>query len=173
MKIETIETQRLYLRGFEKTDVAFAMSVWNDPEMGEYLPDPSLENMDDGYRKSLESLGDDDTCCYLIAESKTSGDRIGTCSFMPMDDGLVYDIAYCVHKKYWRNGYATEMAQGMIAYAKQQGAKKITIVINQENVASNAIAQKLGFQVVGEKSYQKKGTTLEYTDYKYELVISI
>lgn len=46
------------------------MSVWNDPEMGEYLPDPSMENMDEEYRKSLESLGDDETCCYLISESK-------------------------------------------------------------------------------------------------------
>ncbi len=36
MKIEIIETERLYLRGFEKTDVEFAISVWNDPEMGEY-----------------------------------------------------------------------------------------------------------------------------------------
>lgn len=35
MKIEIIETQRLYLRGFKKNDVGFAMSVWNDPEMGE------------------------------------------------------------------------------------------------------------------------------------------
>ena len=39
MKIETIETERLYLRGFEKEDADFAISIWNDPEMGEYLGD--------------------------------------------------------------------------------------------------------------------------------------
>lgn len=92
MKIENIETQRLYLRGFEKEDVGFAMSVWNDPEMGEYLPDPTMENMNEEYRKSLETLGDDEECCYLISESKNTGDCIGTCSFIPSDGGLVYDI---------------------------------------------------------------------------------
>ena len=173
MKIENIETQRLYLRGFKKEDVGFAMSVWNDPEMGEYLPDPTMENMNEEYRKSLETLGDDEECCYLISESKKTGDCIGTCSFIPSDGGLVYDIAYCVHKKYWRNGYATEMAQGMIDYAKQNGAKKITVVVNKENEASNAIVNKLGFKVVGEKSYKKSGTNLVFSDYKYELNINV
>lgn len=172
MKIEKIETKRLYLRGFEKRDVVFAMSVWNDPEMGEYLPDPSMENMDEEYRKSLETLGDDEICCYLISESKQTGDRIGTCSFIPSEDGFVYDIAYCVHKKYWRNGYATEMAQGMIDYVKQNGAKKITVDVNKENAASNTIVKKLGFQVVGERSYKKSGTNLVFSDYQFELEIN-
>lgn len=173
MKIEKINTQRLYLRGFEKTDVGFAMSVWNDPEMGEYLPDPSMENMDEEYRKSLESLGDDETCCYLISESKKTGDRIGTCSFIPSKDGVTYDIAYCVHKKYWRNGYATEMVKGLIEYAKQCSAEKITVVVNKENTASNAIVKKLGFKIVGENSYKKSGTNIEFSDYKYELELIV
>lgn len=89
------------------------------------------------------------------------------------EDGFVYDIAYCVHKKYWRNGYATEMAQGMIDYARQHGAKKITVDVNKENAASNAIVKKLGFKVVGERSYKKSGTNLVFTDYKYELEINV
>lgn len=173
MKIEKIETPRLCLRGFVKTDVGFAMSVWNDPEMGEYLPDPSLENMDQEYRESLEALGEDEICCYLISESKMTGDRIGTCSFIPSEDGLVYDIAYCVHKNHWRNGYATEMAQGMIDYAKLHGANKITVNVNKENAASNAIVKKLGFHVVGESTYKKSGTSQVFTDYKYELLIEV
>ena len=113
MKIETIETERLYLRGFEKEDADFAISIWNDPEMGEYLGDPTLDHVDEAYRKSIEALGENKTCCYLISESKAGKERIGTCSFIPRQDGKVYDIAYCVHKKYWRNGYATEMVRGM------------------------------------------------------------
>lgn len=168
MKIERIETPRLFLRGFEKEDAGFAISIWNDPEMGEYLPDPSLENVDEEYLKSIELLGEDAECCYLISESKETGERIGTCSFIPDKDGKVYDIAYCVHKACWGNGYATEMARGMIDYARLHGAEKITVDVNKENAASNAIVRKLGFQVVGERSYKKKGTDLVFTDYKYE-----
>lgn len=98
MKIETIETERLYLRGFEKEDADFAISIWNDPEMGEYLGDPTLDHVDEAYRKSIEALGENKTCCYLISESKAGKERIGTCSFIPRQDGKVY-VAYCVQKK--------------------------------------------------------------------------
>ena len=27
-----------------------------------------------------------------------------SCCFIPSPNGKTYDIAYCVHKKYWRNG---------------------------------------------------------------------
>ncbi|BCN30830.1 GNAT family N-acetyltransferase [Anaeromicropila herbilytica] len=171
MKINRIETERLFLRGFEKDDAPFAISIWNDPEMGEYLSDPTEENMSDEYRKFIETLGDDENCCYLIAEFKKDAKRIGTCSFIPNEDGKVFDIAYCVHKNYWNNGYATEMVQGMIEYAKNKGAKKITVAVDKENGASNAVMRKLGFHVGSEGSYKKSGTELVFADYKYELCI--
>lgn len=173
MKITKIETQRLYLRGFTSSDARFAISIWNDSEMGEYLPDPSLEEIDQTYLSEIEQLGEDDTCCYLISEVKETKERIGTCSFIPSSDGKTYDIAYCVHKKYWRNGYATEMANGMIDYAKRNGAKKITVDVNKENIASNTVVKKLGFEVIGEKIYKKRGTDATYTDNKYELNINV
>ena len=169
MKIATIETPRLYLRGFEKEDARFAISIWNDPEMGEYLADEAMEEIDEEYLKEIEKLGEDETCCYLISELKETGERIGTCSFMPSGDGEVYDIAYCVHKKQWRKGYATEMIQGMIDHAKEQGAKKITVCVDKENVGSNAVVRKFGFTVAEESAYKKRGTDKMCADYKYEL----
>ena len=171
MRIETIETERLYLRGFQKEDADFAISIWNDPEMGEYLGDPTLDHVDEAYRKSIEALGESQTCCYLISESKDTGERIGTCSFIPRQEGKVYDIAYCVHKKYWRNGYATEMVKGMVDYAKGQGAEKITVSIDQANAASNAVVRKLGFTVAGEDTYRKRGTNRVSAEYRYELIV--
>ena len=168
MKIQPIETPRLLLRSFTREDARFAVSIWNDPEMGEYLPDEAMEEIDEAYLHMVEALGEDEECCYLIAEDKRTGERIGTCSFIPEEGGAVYDIAYCVHKKHWRNGYATEMAQGMIDYAHAQGARRITVRVNRENAASNRVAQKLGFTVVGEETYKKRGTDLQYTDYLYE-----
>ena len=169
MRVEIIETERLYLRGFQKEDAVFAISIWNDPEMGEYLPDEAMVEIDEVYLKEIEKLPEDEECCYMIAEFKDTHERVGTCSFIPSEDGKVYDIAYCVHMKYWRNGYATEMARGMVNYAKKQGASKVTVRVNKENAASNAIVKKIGFEVIGETSYQKRGTELEFCDYLYEL----
>ena len=63
------------------------------------------------------------------------------------------------------------MALGLIAYAKMQGADKVTVRVNKENIASNKVVKKLGFEVVGEKRYKKRGTDLEFVDYLYELSI--
>ena len=102
---------------------------------------------------------------------KNSLERVGTCSFMISDDKKVYDIAYCVHKNFWCQGYATEIAQGMIEYARRQGAEKVTIFVNQENTASNRVAQKCGGKIVSERTYKKKGTDSIMKDYKYEIVL--
>lgn len=169
MRVETMETERLYLRGFQKEDAVFAIGIWNDLEMGEYLPDQAMEEIDKVYLKEIEKLSEDEVCCYMIAEFKDTHERVGTCSFIASEDGKAYDIAYCVHKKYWRNGYATEMARGMVDYAKKHGASKVTVRVNKENTASNAIVKKMGFEVIGEKCYKKRGTELEFCDYLYEL----
>lgn len=169
MQIEPIQTTRLTLRPFQKEDARFAISIWNDPEMGEYLPDEAMEEIDEAYLKEVEALPEDDECCYLIAELPSTHERIGTCSFIPSEDGKVYDIAYCVHKKHWRNGYATEMAGGMVDYARKHGADKATVRVNRENAASNAVVRKCGFQVIGEGRYKKRGTDVEFCDFLYEL----
>ena len=101
MKIPNIETSRLILRGFTKEDALWAYSIWNNPEMGQYLPDEAKEEIDNEYLKMLEGLGEDEECCYLIPVFKDSLERVGTCSFMISEDKKVYDIAYCVHKKFW------------------------------------------------------------------------
>ena len=167
MKTPTTETPRLYLRGFQKEDARFAAGIWNDAEMGEYLPDEAMEELDEEYLHQLEQLGEDEECCYLIAEDKQSGERIGTCSFLPKDG--VYDLAYCVHKPVWGRGYAAEMAKGMAEYARSSKAKAVTIWVTEGNNASVRVAQKLGCVQDGKSSYQKRGTDKTYTDYRYFL----
>lgn len=171
MKIENIETARLILRGFTKEDALWAYSIWNNPEMGQYLPDEAKEGIDYEYLKQLEVLGDDEECCYLIPVFKDSLERVGTCSFMVSEDKKIYDIAYCVHKDFWCQGYATEIAQGLIAYARKQEAEKVTIFVGKENIASNRVAQKCGGKIVSENTYKKRGTDIIMKDYKYEVLL--
>lgn len=171
MRAEKIETSRLYLRSFEKEDARFAISIWNDPAMGEYLADEAMVEIDETYLKEIEELAEDDGCYYMISELKDTHERIGTCSFIISEEGKTYDIAYCVYKNYWRKGFATEMVGGMISYAKEHGAKKITVCVDQENVASNGVVRKHGFSVARESFYKKRGTGKECADYIYELEV--
>jgi len=172
MRVETIETERLNLRPFERTDARFAISIWNDKEMGEYLLDEAMEEISDEYLRMIEDLADDEECYYMIAENKDTRERIGTCSFILSEDGSTMDIAYCVLKKLWRNGYATEMARGMVAYAKTHGVEKVTISIAKDNAGSIGVARKLGCALKGEKLCVKRGEEEAHTVCLYELDIS-
>ena len=172
MRVETIETERLNLRPFERTDARFAISIWNDKEMGEYLLDEAMEEVSDEYLHMIEGLADDEECYYMIAENKESHERIGTCSFILSEDGTTMDIAYCVLKKLWRNGYATEMARGMVAYAKAHGIEKVAISIAKDNAGSIGVARKLGCALKEEKLCVKRGEEEAHTVCLYELDIS-
>lgn len=171
MRIEPIETSRLILRGFTKEDAFWAYSIWNDPEMGKYLADEAKEEIDPAYIKTLEGLGEDEECCYLIPVLKDSGQRVGTCSFIAGEDKKVYDIAYCVHRDFWRQGYATEMARGMIEFARGQGAEKVTVYVSKGNIPSNRVAVKCGGKIVDEKTFKKRGTDIIMEDYLYEILL--
>ena len=130
--------------------------------MGRLVRDPELRR----------TQNDIPVCSFSVAcdrdvKDKATGERVGTCSFMPKDG--VYDIAYCVSKEHWRKGYATEMARGMRDYARAQGGKKLTILIFKGNDASIAVAKKLGCHVASERPYQKKGSDRVLTEYKFEV----
>ena len=57
----------------------------------------------------------------------------------------------------------------MVDYARQHSASKVTARVNKDNIASNTIVKKMGFDIIGEKYYKKRGTELEFCDYVYEL----
>jgi RimJ/RimL family protein N-acetyltransferase len=61
------------------------------------------------------------------------------------------------------------MVGGMIGWAREQGAKKATILIFSENPGSNAIARKFGFRIAETRTVKKRGTDREFLEYKYEL----
>lgn len=172
MRIEPIITARLKLRGQEKADADFVLSIWNDREMGKYLSDPYQEAISEAYHRLIENLGDGEDGCYLIAESRETGERIGTISFFPTEDGKTYDIGYCIHKSFWRKGYGTEMVQGVVDYAKAHGVERITSPVAKANDGSNGVMRKCGFHVAGEGSFQKSGTDIVYPEYQYELLLN-
>ena len=118
------------------------------------------------------TLGDDEECCYLIPVMKEHPEqRVGTCSFLPLDEGKTYDLAYCVHPYFWKQGYATEMAQGMIEYARRQGAEKVTIWVSAENAASCRVAEKCGGIAATEKTYHKRNTDLVMKEIRYDITL--
>ncbi|MDO7205790.1 GNAT family N-acetyltransferase [Paraclostridium bifermentans] len=97
----------------KKEDTDFCLDIWLDDEMGKYLSDPPREKAADTYIKWKDTVEVYDGCYYFIAVSNENENYIGTCSAVPNKDKTHWDLGYAIHKKYWRQGYATEMIKAL------------------------------------------------------------
>ncbi len=167
MKIDgTICGDRLYLRSYDKNEVSFVSEMWFDKENGKYLSDPTSEFIDDVFRNALDEIQDIDDGYYFVA-CLNSGEKIGSASAFPNEDKTEYDIGYCIHKKFWRNGYGTEMVQILLGWIQKQGAKSVSAEVAVQNKGSRRLLEKLGFVVKKETEFKKYNMDISYKSYIY------
>jgi RimJ/RimL family protein N-acetyltransferase len=169
MTTKDIVTNRLILRSTREEDGPFCLSIWLDDEMGRYLADPPREKADEGELNFAKGIETQEGWYPFVAISKENGDSIGTCSAVPSDDQKHWDLGYCVHKKYWRQGYATEMIRALIEFGYGNGGRKFTASVACDNAGSNAVLRKLGFYVEKSGTFRKRHTNIVYNEYTYRL----
>ena len=169
MVTEDIITNRLVIKSTREEDGPLCLNIWLDDEMGKYLSDPPRDKADEDEMNFAKDIENQKGWYPFIAVLKESGEFIGTCSVVTSDDNKHWDLGYCVHKKYWREGYATEMIKALINFGYRNGGRKITADVAKENAGSNAVLKKLGFYVEKEGSFKKHGTDIVYGEYTYRL----
>lgn len=169
MTTEPILTERLVLRSTREADGPFCLSIWLDDEMGRYLADPPRDRADEAELNFAAGIEQDEGWYPFVAELRQTGERIGTCSLVPGADKTCWDLGYCVHRDYWRQGYAAEMIRAMIGFGRSRGGRVFTATAARENAGSNAVLRKLGFRVEKEGSFRKRLTDIVYPAYTYRL----
>jgi len=165
--IKYLETPRLTIRSWNKSDKEFTLSIWGDEENGKYMSDPSRENMDEEYLKCVDEMEDNPDGYYLIADSKEDGSPVGTCCIFPEDGN--FDIGYCIAKDHWNEGLATEMIDAIIHWIKAEGGKSITGEVADINLASVALLHKFGFSEDRKTSYKKWGEETYFDAHIFKL----
>jgi RimJ/RimL family protein N-acetyltransferase len=111
---------------------------------------------------SSYNISDNDFWIFAV-ERKKDRSFIGTVAFVKSEDhGEVRDkdnlilnikedeceIGYRLLEKYWGNGYAREIVDGLVEYAREIGFKRLIACAANENIASLKILKQLGFQFV-------------------------
>jgi len=70
------------------------------------------------------------------------------------DESKDYEIGYILNPDYWRNGFGSEIAAGLLAHAFELGATYVVACARQRNMVSRGILEKLNFtethRVLGE-----------------------
>jgi RimJ/RimL family protein N-acetyltransferase len=172
----SIESERLYLRRLDHTDLEYFISIHSDPDVARYIgagnPRPRSET-EQWFQDILESYSNANLG-QLTVIRKSDGARIGRCGLsdaavektaeqgqlrkgwffsaqVPIgtDVDLLPELGYTFGRDHWGKGYASEAAGIVYEYAQSQLIyPTIMSVIHADNKGSRAVAAKYGVQYI-------------------------
>ena len=101
-------------------------------------------------------------CGLWIVDCQTTGDFVAWFMLMKRrhDD---YELGYVVRKKYWNQGYGSEISRALIQFGFENGLQKIIAVTRKENIGSSILLEKVGFQF--DKMVKVDGEEVELKKY--------
>ena len=139
--MDTIETPRLLLRGFEEKDyddLYEFLSQRKDAQFEAY-PDITYEN---GKEHLKYRLGSSD---FFAMELKDTGKVIGNIYYGKRDFDA-REVGYIVNKNYQRKGYALEALKAVLYRGFGEGLHRAYAECDPRNECSWRLLEKLGFQ---------------------------
>lgn len=151
-----IETERLFLRELQNSDLDFVAEMLGDPEVMRYWPKPySREGAADWIARQHQRY-EIDGYGYWLAVRKQDGQPVGQVGLLAQEfDGRnEIGLGYIIHRPFWRQGYAEEGAKACALFAFEKlGLEKIAILVRPENESSIHLAKKLGAMQQGQTEY--------------------
>ncbi len=153
-----METERLYLRDFIPQDSEDLFQMNADPEVLKYTGDKAFTKTEEAQAFIKNYI---ETVYYkpqttiktglgrFAIVRKTDNTFLGWCGLKYNTESREVDLGYRLHKKYWRQGYATESAQACITYAFD--TLKLPYIIartHRDNTASQTLLDNQSFSYI-------------------------
>lgn len=142
MKI--FETDRLIIRKLKEVDSDDYFNMMGNPNVMNMVPRKvmSREESDNHLNVFLKmNQNQSDTKAWAI-EIKDGNEFIGLCAFLKNDENED-EIGYRLREKFWRKGFGTEIAKGLISFGFEHlKMEKITADVDTKNQNSVKILDK-------------------------------
>lgn len=140
-----IKTQRLMLRDLRCSDYQQCLTLWTETGIsGQPVSPEGVRSLLDYYRRHLRQHG---YSMYAVLLRSTR-QLIGNCGLehYQWPDFPEIQLAYDIHPEYRRQGFATEAAAAITAYAfRVLKVEKLVCYIETDNTPSLHVATSLGF----------------------------
>ena len=157
-----INTKRLILKSVEKEDFNNLFQLFSDKDVMKFsLEGPfSKEKMKDFFNKMLDdekqfSLGN---CLALYKKTKEFMGVVGIYWHFSKKPHLAFRFL----KEFWNKGFATEALNAFLTtFFKIYPGKQIEVLVEEENIPSIKVLEKLNFQFF-KKTVFEKIDALEY-----------
>lgn len=149
-----LETERLLLRAWQKSDAEKYFQINQDAKVMEFLLPVKWEQVPKFIEDMNIRLQEHDYTFWAV-EEKSSGELMGFCGFQevlweaPFTPAI--EIGWRLGSQYWGKGYATEAAKACIKYAFETLKwKKIVSFTVPKNIRSQRVMEKIGMHFCGE-----------------------
>jgi len=142
MKI--FETNRLIIRHLKEMDAIDYFDMMGNPNVMNSIPRTvmSREESDQHLKDRIETNQNLSSTKVWAIQIKDGNEFIGLCAFVKNND-QEDEIGYRLREKFWRQGFATEMVEGLISFGFDVlEMEKITADVDTKNLYSAKILEK-------------------------------
>lgn len=163
------ETKRLLIRKLQVVDIEPFYELESNPKVLQYATgEPkNLEESKEDLKQLIARYTNKKNNFWIYAiERKSDNEFVGTVALVKDEEGND-EIGYRFIERYWGNGFATELCEGLIQYCKSVGMKKLIGCVVDENIASAKILERFNFVVI--EKFISDDIGLPET--KYELIL--
>jgi RimJ/RimL family protein N-acetyltransferase len=154
LDIPTLETERLRLRPFRRSDIDDYAALNADPEGLRFLVGSGGTPWDRGrsWRHLAFRIGHWQLGCagMWAAEHRETAAFVGTVGFAAPEGWPGFELAGKLARPWWGKGYATEAGRAALSYAFTVLKKERVIsLVHPENRASIRAAERIGLRLEG------------------------
>lgn len=171
IQADILETKRLTIRRLDYDDFEALLAIMRKPDvMYAWEHGFSEDDVRAWIERQLMRYTKDGIGYFAVLQ-KESGLLIGQAGLMKttMNGNEVVEIGYIFDNTYWHNGYATEAAESLIAYAFDGlELPAVYCSIRPENKASVRVAKRLGMEPCGSHTVVYRGKEMPHIIYKSE-----
>ena len=158
-----LETERLTLRRFRRTDAAFILALLNDPAWIRYIGDKGVRTLADAARyieNGPRAMYRQHGFGLYLVQLAHPREPIGMCGLIRRDGLDDVDLGFAFLPRFRGQGYAFEAASAIAQYAKRElGLSRIVAITSPGNAASARLLRKLGFHT--ERRIELHGEALD------------
>jgi ribosomal-protein-alanine N-acetyltransferase len=156
--MDTVETERLYLRRFEDTDRdAYYQGIYADPDVMRTLPagkPMAREDFDSRVTRLMVDHWRTHGFGPWVVVHKADQTLIGHCGLKYWPDSPDVEVLYALAKPYWGKGLATEGARASLRYGfEERRLDHIIAAAFVDNMASRRVLEKIGMTYTGETTF--------------------
>ncbi len=147
-----LETDRLFLRHWQKEDLDALFGMLSDPLNMQHWPKPLSRKETRNWLKHARDEAQMPLPGRLALHLKATGELIGDAGLtrFEINGKRENDLGYIVHHPWWQKGYGTEAACGLLDYGHRVlGLGRIVAFMPEDNIASWRIAESLGMELEG------------------------